>query len=86
MGGGRLLGTSPFARILLQSGGWAFTMLWAYTRYFTGIIYILDIYIYIYIYIYISIYLSLYLSIYIYLYLYLSLSIDIYIYVLYLSI
>ena len=25
VGGGRLLGTSPFARILLQSGGWAFT-------------------------------------------------------------
>ena len=35
VGGGRLLGTDPYARFWAKSGGWAFTRYWADTRYFT---------------------------------------------------
>ena len=43
VGGGRLLGTDPYARFWAKSGGWAFTRYWADTRYFTVILKYLDI-------------------------------------------
>ena len=44
VGGGRLLGTDPYARFWAKSGGWAFTRYWADTRYFTVVDFYINLY------------------------------------------
>jgi len=44
VGGGRLLGTDPYAQFWAKSGGWAFTRYWADTRYFTVIVHVCTVY------------------------------------------